>query len=593
MAQERFVTENPFRILSVGANTAFSTLRRRADGAGRAASAGLIEAAPFDEAFGAADLAEFSSSVRSLDRDPERRTIFRILWPLNAAAIPAFVEGGDLDPDDFPPEEIAQFRFLREWYAYLRERNAADASMALANWAALRKHEAFAMRLQNLLAQEDELSPAQASDIVSRAEAALERYVLESLAIDASRRWEAGESAKGSELTRVIFDSCLDEHLKALALEPLAELGQRLDARLRQMLDELPEWHMELAIETPREATRLRWLGQCLANRVPLASGWKDAEKEWNASVCDRMVAKIVELHEADRNQEALRIAEWSYGYAKDPERKARFEHDVIGLRELIQRERFSRDLEQIIPIRSSPPLFGINGCGARLYGNSPFPPDPTRYFSILYLTIAFIPIIPLRRYLVQGSKNGYYFHGKTRWTPFMIGHFAVACALIGWLVYGTNHLNDPLPSPYGAHSSPYSNPSYYPPPDAASEDGASSYVRSSYSQPPSEEDERRKRLQDEQDGLVPEIEALTKEVKDGSQKLEVQYKDLGRRKKDLEARRDHVASMADAAAFDREVEKWNRDLRESNALQKHLTAQAKIHDKKADRYKQIEKALE
>lgn len=599
MAQERFVTDNPFRVLSLSSETGFGALRRRADGAARAASAGIVESAPFDDSFGTPELAELSSSVRALDRDPERRTIFRILWPLTEAAIPPFVAGGNLNRDDFPPEEIAQFEFLREWYVFLRDRNGTDAAMALANWGMLRKVEAFATRLRDLLAQEDELSPEQASDLVYRAEETLERHMLELLASDAARRWEAGESAKGSELTRVILDSSLDEHLKALALEPLAELGQRLDARLQQMQEELPAWRSDLTIETPREATRLRWLGQCLANRVPLAAGWKDAEKEWNAGVCHHMLRKVMQLHEAHQNQEALQIAEWTFGYAKDPELKARIERDIEQLRQFIHHERFGNELAKILPIKNPPPLYTLNGCGARLYGNTPFAPDPTRYFTILYLTFLFIPILPLRRYLVHGSKDGYYFHGKTRWTPLMLGHFALASGLLIWWFGFHSGTDVAAPTtPQTSGSSYYSSPSAYPSPDpATSDDGSYSYTGSkspdsSYLPADTEEDQRRKRLEDEGNRLAHEIKDLNAEVTQGAKALEKREDELASRKKSLEARRDKIASANEEDAFNADVRRWNRDLKDIRATESSLKAKAKLHDKRLDRYKEIEKAL-
>jgi len=75
-------------------------------------------------------------------------------------------------------------------------------------------------------------------------------------------------------------------------------------------------------------------------------------------------------------------------------------------------------EIEVAEKMDSTPPLFTINGCGFKLYGDT------------LYLTLIFIPIIPLARYMLepvkdQHGKTLYRFYGKKklkRWQRIWVG---------------------------------------------------------------------------------------------------------------------------------------------------------------------------
>jgi hypothetical protein len=70
-------------------------------------------------------------------------------------------------------------------------------------------------------------------------------------------------------------------------------------------------------------------------------------------------------------------------------------------------------------PVQSPPNLHTINGFGCRLYGKTAVSSrlqrsDDGPYITTCYITIAYIPVIPIRRYLIEPiSHNKYRFLGK------------------------------------------------------------------------------------------------------------------------------------------------------------------------------------
>jgi hypothetical protein len=75
-----------------------------------------------------------------------------------------------------------------------------------------------------------------------------------------------------------------------------------------------------------------------------------------------------------------------------------------------LQRDKFK-------PIKNVPPLRTVNGIGISLYSlGIAYPPKPEWRYATLYFVVLFIPLIPLKRYLVTpGGGNSWYFHATIR----------------------------------------------------------------------------------------------------------------------------------------------------------------------------------
>jgi len=102
-------------------------------------------------------------------------------------------------------------------------------------------------------------------------------------------------------------------------------------------------------------------------------------------------------------------------------------------------REPVLREISQAIrrapsPIKSAPSLFTLNGCGVSLHGSRDKSPDGS-HVATTYVTLVFIPLLPLASYRVvpQGNRS-YLFLGRVPvWKPLQYYRWAlVAAALVG-----------------------------------------------------------------------------------------------------------------------------------------------------------------
>ncbi len=87
--------------------------------------------------------------------------------------------------------------------------------------------------------------------------------------------------------------------------------------------------------------------------------------------------------------------------------RRRRFEPDPnvrLKIDELLQTRRLF-----VRPIDGAPTMFTLNGVGTMLYGRRDFDPSDGTYFATLWFTVLFLPIVPLRQYLVRDAGGGAY----------------------------------------------------------------------------------------------------------------------------------------------------------------------------------------
>jgi hypothetical protein len=82
---------------------------------------------------------------------------------------------------------------------------------------------------------------------------------------------------------------------------------------------------------------------------------------------------------------------------------------------------------DRVKPIKSPPSLRTVNGVGTQLYSlGIKYPPQPELQLATLYLVVLFIPVIPLRRYLVRPAPTGgWYFHSTLRFGVVQWVHLA------------------------------------------------------------------------------------------------------------------------------------------------------------------------
>jgi hypothetical protein len=90
-------------------------------------------------------------------------------------------------------------------------------------------------------------------------------------------------------------------------------------------------------------------------------------------------------------------------------------------------------DYYDTVPVEKAPALTTINGFGFKLYGRSELDPDNDSYMTTHYLTLMFIPVLPLARYRVIRDEDSYAFVGKGKLRTFDKVHMGVFALLLLW----------------------------------------------------------------------------------------------------------------------------------------------------------------
>jgi hypothetical protein len=123
--------------------------------------------------------------------------------------------------------------------------------------------------------------------------------------------------------------------------------------------------------------------------------------------------------------EEALKLAENTFG-------SIRIQTALEGIRSSAHHQRVTGE-----SIASAPALFSWWGNGFTIYGHYDNDPATNSYTTNYYLTVFFLPVLPLRRYrVIQAGNNRYQFLGKLplrkgdRW-HLGIGLTAIALALV------------------------------------------------------------------------------------------------------------------------------------------------------------------
>jgi hypothetical protein len=237
------------------------------------------------------------------------------------------------------------------------------------------------------------------------------------------------------------------------------------------------------------------------------------------------------------------------------------------------EQEEIWRDLTLI---QSGPPLTTINGMGCTIYGRTPFAGDPAWYMTTYYFVFLFIPIFPIRRYLVADAPGGgWYFRASAPLTTGNKGHLAVALVLatvfLGFCVITAGmSANTPYGSRYSGYSSrDTTSASGYPSPDRVDNVVASP---------------EQVKLEGELAPLNTEIYHLQQSLDERKAALESTGKHLDTDKKKVN-RRSRAAVKAYNArvyAFNKASRKYDADVKVYNAKLKRAEAmEARIRELK------------
>lgn len=294
-----YISDNPYRLLGVGSSTLQVELRQKANRAVQAAQVGLRPRVGLDRMFGD-DVRMCADIVRSVSNDPEKRTLYRIFWPLdyhqsdlstgsindiqtilaerkNARQSPSHSQTSlfDDDPEDKEPFADTQIRFLLSWYSF----EATSASYHLANaltiFEDLYYDQDFDNRLFDLLESEGDVVEIER---VYNAESAAIRHLAESACKHAAEAWKGGRCSNAIDILKVASHSGIfweNEYIDKAILNYIRPLGERQAETIRGMVSTLQQSPTRVGLDgLVRQANDLSTLAQASATYIPDADGW-------------------------------------------------------------------------------------------------------------------------------------------------------------------------------------------------------------------------------------------------------------------------------------------------------------------------------
>jgi len=430
--QERFLSDNPFRVLCIGSDETFVSVRRKADAAEKAAKVGLLGDIPLADVLGTPSLEELPQVLRGLATDGKRRTCYRIMWPLSTSIIPLLLDGQRLLSSHLPSEELAQLLFLTSWLSYLKSGTPTDAADALRRYKEMYSDGALGGRLIAVLIQEGEPEHDGASNVVADARRTVVQALLRQVSADAAELWNAGRTSGAASLIEVVLNSSIDRDLEDRALEPVVDIAHRLKERVELATSEMEVWHRGSSTEPPNEVIQLADISRSLMGRLPSAKDYQNTAQSWTETLVWRMRRESLRLNHEGDNSGALEVTSAALKLAVTKEQKDRLRKDLAQFKKIVADEMAEEAYSGIEKIDAAPSLGTLNGVGFKLYGYEAFRGDKRFYFTILYFTVVFIPVFPISRYLVKdGEGGGWHFLGKTRWTHWMKIHLGAFCLFL------------------------------------------------------------------------------------------------------------------------------------------------------------------
>jgi hypothetical protein len=577
--RERYITDNPFRLVGAGAAITQQQLRRKSEAISRSATVGLNTSPPLETEFGSEDIGNLVASVRSLATNAVQRTAYRVLWPLSEHTVPYILNGQSPEENAIAPEEFAQLTFLTAWYGFLRDKTSHRAAEALNSWIDLYNDTAMDSRLKALIMEDDNLDEDDAYERLLEAQEQIARHLLRRTASVATQEWEAGNTTSATGIVEALLNSALDGSMQEEALDPVIEIGQGLADKVKQLTSDLPPYTRGASTDPPRELVQLERLSSALANRHPMAGGWGDIVEHWYLVLGWKMRGAALDMYEQDDDEGARAIVEEALRLVRDAQLKERLLEDRTSLEQVLADKERYKPYAEIEKISSAPILSTINGIGTTLYGSAPFPLDQHLRYSTLYFVFFYIPVFPMVRYVVESTgPNQWKFYGKVKWTAWMKAHLVVTCTLILFGTIAITHSSDTsAPSGDNFNKLPKVNREPYHSSDTSAPSGDNGKT----------EDNRRMLLEPHRQYLEQQLKDWKTAIQTVKEEIALDGKDIDEERAALESLKAKINGMNPDTRVQQEVDDYNALVQSYESQRRDFNAHVQRHNSKIEDFRE------
>lgn len=556
---EKYVSDNPFRLIGCSSDTSLSILKQKADAAARKLRVGLIEDCALSEEFGLEGVESLGIRVRDLAKNPIETCIYRMFWYSDDMRVPdSLCSGTEVHEDSTD--------YLTPWLRFLVEPEGTLMSTVFSRW-----HETYLsgindQELLDHIGEDGFGDEAEAWDTLLEAQDRVGAHFLARASEIAADLVERGELQRGLEIVNSILESPLDDEDEDRAIRPIVEVGNRLARRIQEATNAILPLNQMLAPESPPEVATLNSLALSIGDRHPASNNWATILGQWYDGVAVAFRTYGMALNQNDKNAEALNAILLALEHVNSSTLREILVEDETALRELIETESRNQVFNELTPINNAPTLFTLNGIGARMYGRQSVPGHAGLYYSIHFIVMLFLPVIPLGRYLVaETGVDRYQFFGRTPWTRYMKLHLGLVLGSVICLIVTINTPDKAV------QVSTIETPIGLPLSDDASAAGESSMpsvdiTSSELLQSPYEvevlRENRKSRLQGELKRLSEEIDQLDRDLAGIEQTIESEELALKGLKRDLETRGKEVNSEESSPDI---VDRYNEAIQRYN----------------------------
>ena len=430
------VAENGFRAFGVSASASRTELQTGAGSIRRALRLGMAKSTDWDlpwlDSVARTEAALQNATGRLAD--VERRLIDRLFWFGQNSADLVKLAPGATPPSAATiagPERSHDLALCLLLHAAVADPAFADSSRwlaALTAWQSAVTNDAYwsAMLAQD---QNGGFEPAaNAQDIVGlrRRANALALSLLSEAAKDATA---AGNETLITRVTEVLREAPLEKELR-YGLEN--QIVGPLEEDINRLRKEIGEECWSKILREDNAADKNKPICAAATQRL-------ETEVIPILGKVERVSGKDPVFAQRSRGEVALALSSiaaawtWADNFMKSEElykraqalamgtaAEGRIKENVKDIKNPAQRQR-----DRVKPIERVPPLWTINGVGTHLYSlGIKYPPEPKWQYATLYFVFIFIPLIPMRRYLVSPAPNGaWHFHatlrfGTVQWVP-------------------------------------------------------------------------------------------------------------------------------------------------------------------------------
>jgi|GEM_PF-3357836 len=327
-AHVEYVSDSPYRLLSVGAGVPLDELRGLAKRMRRRLQVGLPPDPPpaISRDLGVDNLSSLDEVIGQLESNARESLRYRLFWPhVWTPAAPIQHGVGDLDScahGNLDTAICTHARFVAAWLRFCLGHDPVRLASALAAFKEVYTNSQFDEYLLRFPRAEHP-GPEDVLDVLYDVQKWMHEHLADRSCSIAMELWRTGRHAAASEIVHVVCDSALHKDAKSRALrQHVRPEGDAATERLKRVIRFAPAWDDAYTVYDGSEVTPLMRLAQSAASEVPSSSDWGRAAQERIDQVALALGDQARSMA-AEQGDQAAAVSLLRHGLALEPSDRA------------------------------------------------------------------------------------------------------------------------------------------------------------------------------------------------------------------------------------------------------------------------------